>query len=223
MTDTVTERARAALAELLAAHGYVPTRYRDWLLILPTLPAVDVTLHHDEAWHPSVFHAEFHVLVGAGRVIVESFGVVADDESALVVHAVQKFAAASLHVVLAALCGDADAAGAVETLEWTAPDASRWRAFVGGWQLTLCDGAGREPPSGAFEALEPLIKARLVDGSTHWFRVYLSSMGGRRSVEVLWDNEPWPAAEEALRDLDGGSDHAPSARCFAIVRPKDLP
>lgn len=213
------EEARFMLAEVLAAQGHNLGRYRDWLLLRPELPAIGISFYHDEAWHPSVTQADFRIILSKETIICESFGIVAATESELARAAVQRFRANSLHVVLTALCDDPSAAEVVESFNWVAADGSAWSAFLSGWQLTLYEGLRSDPPRTIFDTLEPLFKARLLGPKMHWFQLSLSTLGGTPSVEVLWDNEPWPEAEEAVRPLDWVTDNEQSARCFAIVRP----
>ena len=69
------------------------------------------------------------------------------------------------------------------------------------------------------------LEEQTLDGDAHWVRfLYAQSDGERLNIEVLLDNEPWPAMQEAMaREELPRADGYLSLRFFAVLLSRTLP
>ncbi len=209
---------QSLLREALRRHGHESTVHDDWLLLREESLGFRVSVYRDVEWGPKVCQVDFEILVKKELVIVESFGVAGATDEERARSALARFCLNTLHPLLAGLCQDDDALAHVEKETWTSVDGVEWSVYLGGWLVTTYDGEGGSTPEGLFSEVQSLIERRLTTGDLHWCRIFYDNAGGQDSVDVLWDNEPWPEAEEVVDGAEWRRDGRYSARCFLLLR-----
>jgi hypothetical protein len=141
------------------------------------------------------------------REIVESFAGWGATVGAAVDQAIDKFARASLHVLLATLVA-----------EEHGTDQVTWETCG---KFRVCSGAlarmwSNEPPldySKLFDAICERLAAANLSRELHWFRIFVGISENKIvGLDALLDNEPWPPGV----DLTQGWSWPPSDRGYAI-------
>ena len=206
------------LLKLFRAHSVDGSLDGEWVRLPRPYARVQAAVV-SETPHPGsiVVQLDVRMVVDFGRVIGESFAGIGPTREEAVRHALQAFAAGSLHVLLAAFFDKPHEQ--VEREEWTIGGLPR-QVFVG---PAVAKGDGLEPETFVFNwfpALRRRIEAADLAEGTHWVRVYVGGTGeGEPEVEVLLDNEPWPHARAALaaREWPGGKGFF-STRVFLVMR-----
>ncbi len=75
-------------------------------------------------------------------------------------------------------------------------------------------------PAGLFPSIERAIRAEPLDARLHWFRHFFCAFGNQRTVEALFDNQPWEAGMQNLAALDWqDSQGYYSVRNFLMLKP----
>ncbi|KEA39244.1 hypothetical protein CR64_34155, partial [Pseudomonas aeruginosa] len=74
--------------------------------------------------------------------------------------------------------------------------------------------------AGLFPSIERAIRAEPLDARLHWFRHFFCAFGNQRTVEALFDNQPWEAGMQNLAALDWqDSQGYYSVRNFLMLKP----
>lgn len=212
------EEAITLLAEVLKAHGYPTQRTREWLLIDPSRPpalsAAVLVRSQDEGL--TFLQLDIRVLF-PGMRIVESFGGRGRDKRSALVDAFANFANNSLHVILAAFWNPED--NQVTTQMWEIGGNS-WRAVIGncGFRTFGFEGPVTLPDTVYSDLVERVqTRVQAEPGQIHWFRFYYANYGEEPVYEVLFDNDPWPEAQDAMALLPWDTTRLYSARGFTIL------
>lgn len=135
-----------------------------------------------------------------GRFIQESFAGLGSDVTGAQRDAFDNFLRSSFHVLLRAfLVPEDDEQVTIE--EWQI-DGQRYVAIIGGIVARGSQPAANVPFAW-FRDLEAAIKANGPLQPTNWIRFYYAHMSSSSTaVEVLLNNEPWPAVAEAMANVD---------------------
>ncbi|HKQ71374.1 MAG TPA: DUF6348 family protein [Polyangiaceae bacterium] len=136
----------------------------------------------------------------ARRALVESFAADAPTIAEAAKAAFDRFAEASLDVIIASFVGDRFGNDRLRWETWTGRRA--WRVCVGSLLQSHAQVASH--PYGTFlEQLKAQLSSADLSPEPHWVRTfYAAQRGNAVAAEVLFDNEPWEKAERALRGLD---------------------
>jgi hypothetical protein len=187
-TSSPLARAQPLVAELVHGHG------ASLALEIRTFPG---KLQRTRA------QLQIDVIARDGeREIMESFAGLGETVAAAIANAVEKFARASLHVMLATLAGREHGH---DQVDW-----ERWRGF------DVCSGPllqmWSQPPPFDFAALLEAMRAALPELSRelHWVRIFVAVDDGKLlGYDAMLDNQtyqpfvellqrvPWPRAEKA--------------------------
>lgn len=218
------ETLQHTLEELLQAHGLPTATYKEWVLVEGKLPGMAASLanrHRLENGYS--LQLDIEVAFSQEQVIRESFAGAGTSEQEAVGNALEAFCQNSLHVLLAALWGKVDEHQV--TIERWDVDAIPWQVFIGNYGLRTFGNFQVGVPENAFSTLEQLIRALPLPGNLHWVRTFYCHTGAGKTVsEVLRDNEPWEAAQEAIDRLEWPRiDPYYSVRQFLILRRPELP
>ena len=207
--------------ELLAAHGIRTGRYRGWLVdvegrLLPPVCAQLTTENPRDGMVTARLDVE--VIASDHHRIGESFAGMGGDAREAAVSAVENFARSSLHVLLAALWEMPDEEQ-VTTDAWTL-DGGVYRVTLGNYTIRSFGGAPVAVPDELIGQLHSLVTSLPAAEELYWVRAFYCSLhGSRETVEVLLNNESWPAAENALAALPW--ERRPtyySVRLFLVLR-----
>ena len=208
------------LQQLLKGHGIDGSIDGEWVT-LPRAHARASAAVVDETQHGEsliVVQLDLRVFIAFGRMIVESFTGFGQDREEAVRDAINAFVDGAFHVILAACFGVAT--DQVERERWTIAGKER-PVTVGPAQ---CRGMDRQPMQfdvGWFDQFKAAIVRHDLAPGTHWVRLYVSHSDRRMTeCEVLLDNDPWPAVQDAARQLDWPRvDGFASHRIFLIIQP----
>jgi hypothetical protein len=155
----------------------------------------------------------------APEVLVESFAGWGPTWREALSLAVARFERASLHPIIAGLLDRAEGGDQVSWMPYEHPDGP-FEVCLGGVQTMFAQEASTMPALWpVFDALKELSLSRRV----HGLRLFLSYRDGVLDVnEVVLDNEPCPAGQEAAAAVE--SDVAAgyvTIRVFGLIVPKD--
>jgi len=197
------------LQELLSRHGIDAPVEGDWLR-LPRgcrCAARFIQLQSDGAIQLDVAFEPWQ-----GALVLESCAGFGERRAEQEADAWRRFAAGSLHVLLAAFLYDE--AVPVERTAWEIDGLTR--------AVTISDALTRgEPPDLApwRNAIRSAIMGSTLPEGTHWIRVFVAQLQGTLTTEVLLDNEPWEYAAEQLAGFiwPVGGDYY-SVRYFLVVQ-----
>lgn len=157
------------------------------------------------------------VLLEDERQLQEAFAGIGSGEDGLQ-DALRNFASNSFHVLLSALWGQAEEDQVmVETWEI---GERRFEVHIGNLGLRGAEGKAPPLPAGLFPSIERAIRAEPLDARLHWFRHFFCAFGNQRTVEALFDNQPWEAGMQNLAALDWqDSQGYYSVRNFLMLKP----
>lgn len=171
--------------------------------------------HHAPLPHVSL-QLDAVVVLADGSAVIESCGAIGADIDEAVGDGLHRLSTYSLHQLLSAFFGHAD--GDQVSCEMWSVAGRDWNAHLGGINVSDSENPGGDPqttvPEDFFDCIERLTRQLQLTPQPHWVRVYTAAHSGNpRMVEVLFDNEPWPEAEAAIRGLQW-----PEPRGFHSVR-----
>ncbi len=96
----------------------------------------------------------------------------------------------------------------------------RFEVHIGNLGLRGAEGKAPPLPAGLFPSIERAIRAEPLDARLHWFRHFFCAFGNQRTVEALFDNQPWEAGMQNLAALDWqDSQGYYSVRNFLMFKP----
>ncbi len=96
----------------------------------------------------------------------------------------------------------------------------RFEVHIGNLGLRGAEGKAPPLPAGLFPSIERAIRAEPLDARLHWFRHFFCAFGNQRTVEALFDNQPWEAGMQNLAALDWqDSQGYYSVRNFLMLKP----
>ena len=158
-----------------------------------TAQAGIVKLNRNE--HSMSVQLDVRFRAAPNRLIIESIIGIGNTENEAINNSLQAFAMNSFHVIMAAFFRPDDQQAAREN--WTTGNTIS-KVTLG----NLC-GRGEFPNDPTFRDWFPLFKGLIETSSFspgfHWIRLYYGHMKGKTlACEVLLDNEPWIAAQDAL-------------------------
>jgi len=163
------------------------------------------------------------VVLTDGLAVIESCGAFGADMDEAIGDGLHRLSSYSLHQLLSAFFGHTDCEQVIrETWSFAGRD---WSAYLGGINVTksetLGDNQETTVPPGFFDCIERLIRKLELPPQPHWVRVYSAAQPGQpRVVEVLFDNEPWPEGEAAIRGLHWQEECGfHSVRTFFVLTP----
>ncbi|MEW5733625.1 MAG: DUF6348 family protein [Thermodesulfobacteriota bacterium] len=134
-----------------------------------------------------------------GRSLVESFAGWGGSGKEALVHALNNFVMASLHVFLAAFFNADD--HQVMPEQWTIGGRKK-TAFSGDLIIMGAYPDGQMQPEDFFRAFEEKIRKRPMEPGVHWVRFFFGRMKeSQGNCEVLLDNEPWTELQEEMAGL----------------------
>lgn len=202
------------LAALFEAHGVEFVVHEGWVAPGGRLPAIRAT------WYPRGKTGRLDVdvlLEDDNRHFQEAFAGVGEGEAGLR-DAWENFCRNSFHVLLSALWGRADEDQV--TVETWQVGEQRFEAHLGNFCTRGADGKVPALPEDLFPSIEAQIRALPLDGRIHWFRHFFCAFDNQRTVEALFDNEPWQAGMDSFAGLAWQDSEAYySARNFLVIKP----
>ena len=207
------------LQMLLEAHGLKVAKYKDWLLPGGTFPAIRGTWFPPDK-HNHVGALSVEIMMDDKRIIDETFAGQGADVSEGLKDAMHKFSTGTLHVLLAALWGCGDIYP-VTTEKWSW-SGKHWIVYLGDLLQGTSTSQTVNHPPGLMDIIESQLKGLDLSSEFHWLRVFYGNIGnGSTQIEVLLDNETWPAAEVAIAAANWQTSRQYySARHFLILKPE---
>lgn len=114
--------------------------------------------------------------------------------------ALRNFASNFLHVLLSAFWGRAKEDQVMAEV-W---GIDEWCFEVHISNLGLYGAEGKAPPLPAelLPSIEQAIRTEPLDAYLYWFRHFFCAFGSQRTVEALFDNQPWGVGMQNLAALD---------------------
>ncbi|MBB3226741.1 hypothetical protein FHW69_001331 [Luteibacter sp. Sphag1AF] len=210
------------LLDLFAEHGIdldEPEHDDEgWLLTEDDYPAIRGAWQ--EGKNGQVGRLDIDVVIDEDRRIEEVFAGTGEGKAGCR-DALDNFARNDFHVMLAACWHVADKSKlAIQRLSIA---GLPWDAYVGNFTLRGDDVEPLEVPEEAMTALQAVIATAPLTREVHWIRVFYGNVGdGRTQIEVLLDNEPWPAGDKALASVSWPqADRYYSLRNFIALMPVD--
>ncbi|ABR85712.1 MULTISPECIES: DUF6348 family protein [Pseudomonas aeruginosa group] len=201
------------LAALFDSHQIEYVAHGEWVAPNGRLPAIRAT------WYPGekTGRLDVDVLLEDERQLQEAFAGIGGGEEGLQ-DALRNFCSNSLHVLLSVFWGHAgEDQVLVETWEI---GERRFEAHIGNLGLRGAEGKAPALPAGLFPGIERAIRAEPLDPRLHWFRHFFCAFGNQRTVEALFDNQPWEAGMQSLAALDWrDSQGYYSVRNFLMLKP----
>ncbi|HBO3045649.1 TPA: hypothetical protein L4Q92_004496 [Pseudomonas aeruginosa] len=201
------------LAALFESHRIDCVVHGEWVAPNGRLPAIRATWYAGE----KTGRLDVDVLLEDERQLQEAFAGIGSGEDGLQ-EALRNFASNSFHVLLSALWGQAEEDQVmVETWEI---GERRFEVHIGNLGLRGAEGKAPPLPAGLFPSIERAIRAEPLDARLHWFRHFFCAFGNQRTVEALFDNQPWEAGMQNLAALDWqDSQGYYSVRNFLMLKP----
>lgn len=183
------------LAALFESHRIDCVVHGEWVAPAGRLPAIRATWYAGE----KTGRLDVDVLLEDERQLQEAFAGIGSAEDGLQ-DALRNFASNSFHVLLSALWGQAEEDQVmVETWEI---GERRFEVHIGNLGLRGAEGKAPPLPVGLFPSIERAIRTEPLDARLHWFRHFFCAFGNQRTVEALFDNQPWEAGMQNLAALD---------------------
>ncbi|VFT36247.1 Uncharacterised protein [Pseudomonas aeruginosa] len=183
------------LAALFESHRIDCVVHGEWVAPAGRLPAIRATWYAGE----KTGRLDVDVLLEDERQLQEAFAGIGSGEDGLQ-DALRNFASNSFHVLLSALWGQAEEDQVmVETWEI---GERRFEVHIGNLGLRGAEGKAPPLPAGLFPSIERAIRTEPLDARLHWFRHFFCAFGNQRTVEALFDNQPWEAGMQNLAALD---------------------
>ncbi|HCL2773334.1 TPA: hypothetical protein N1913_001525 [Pseudomonas aeruginosa 449A] len=203
------------LAALFESHRIDCVVHGEWVAPARRLPAIRATWYAGE----KTGRLDVDVLLEDERQLQEAFaGIgIGSGEDGLQ-DALRNFASNSFHVLLSALWGQAEEDQVmVET--WEIGERC-FEVHIGNLGLRGAEGKAPPLPAGLFPSIERAIRTEPLDARLHWFRHFFCAFGNQRTVEALFDNQPWEAGMQNLAALDWqDSQGYYSVRNFLMLKP----
>ena len=187
------------LIDLFAEHGVPLEADEDWLLTEgEDFPAIRGIWH--EGKEGGMGRLDIDIVLDEERTIEESFGGIGGGKTGCR-DALDGFARNDFHVVLAA-CWHTVNRKKLAVHELTA-GVQPFTLYIGDFTLRGEKDAPLAIPEDGLSALEAAIATAPLSADVHWIRVFYGNVGdGGTQVEVLLDNEPWPAGHKAIASVD---------------------
>lgn len=155
----------------------------------------------NESRHPTFVNVQLDILVELfdGRVLIESFAGLGNNQEEAITNSLQNFLANSFHVLLNAFYDVKDEQSSEEN--WQIK-GKNWKAIIGGFVLKTFGEIPIQIPEGAFSVFENLVKKQALNKDAHWFRLFYAQQNKRfLDCETLFDNEIWEEADKELAKL----------------------
>jgi hypothetical protein len=187
----------------------------DWLMTDGDFPAIRATWHEGAEGAPG--RLDMDVVISEERHIEESFaGIGRGDTGAR--DALNAFERNALHVLLAA-CWYVTDDRRIQLHSWDF-GVRNWDVFVGPLAFSR-DGVAA--PEGLLSGLRDALGSESLSGELHWVRLFhRRADDGSVVSEALLDNQPWPAGDRLLGQLNWPStEQGYSARCFIALDIRD--
>lgn len=187
----------------------------DWLMTDGDFPAIRASWHDGAAGAPG--RLDVDVVIGEERRIEESFAGNGLGEAACR-DALDGFERSALPVLLAA-CWYVTDERRLQLASWEIGVHS-WDAFIGPCRVR---GAEVDAPAEATAVLAEALRNASLAPQLHWVRWFgRRAADGALAVEVLLDNEPWPAGQRALAGLSWpAADTAYSMQALLMLDVRD--
>lgn len=212
MDDSAVQRA---LQHLFERHAVELDADEDWLLTDGDFPALRASWQDGDAGAPGCLDVD--VVLSQERRIELSYAGHGRGEAGCR-EALERFAEADLHVLLAACWYVTDA----RRLELTSWDIGlrRWDVFVA---RAAAEGADGAPPTRVTAALAHAMQDEMLSAQLHWVRWrWRRTADGTLAADALLDNEPWPAGARALDAIQWpGATADDRARGFLVLDVRD--
>ncbi len=207
---------RQWLLRLFEQHGVELEPDEEWLITDGDFPAVRAVWREGAAGAPGRLDVE--VVLSEERGIEESFAGHGGGEAGCR-DALDAFVASTLHVLLAA-CWYATDDRKLRLETWE-NGLRTWDAFIGPFHLRGDAEPQELPAAEAVAAMAAAIGREALSPQLHWLRLFCRrGADGATDLEVLLDNQPWPAGDQALAALSWpAGDYA--ARCFIALDLRD--
>ncbi|MBX7224377.1 MAG: hypothetical protein K1Y36_30965 [Blastocatellia bacterium] len=191
------------LVDVLQAHHLSATTYRDWVLVNGTYPAMAATVVRSISHEQGVtLQIDVVFLLPGGVRMVESVAGLGENHTAAIRNGLDLFCANSLHVCLAAFWNCVDEQQVL--LETWSIGGNVWQAYIGNYGIRSFGlDSALEIPEGLLGLVQRLLHEEPLAGEVVWLRLsFFHQDAEEQSAEVLLHNEPWPAAEKAILNLD---------------------
>jgi len=182
----------------------------EWIL-LPDLRRLRSQIHQREA-HQGVATVQLDLLLELSpeRTLVEAFAGVGELPAAAVFDALENFRVGSLHVFLAAFCGQKTEQVDIE--EWTIRGQKR-RVVLGPVGVRGAPPVEGKDLVAPVRTFEEFVRGAEFGPGIHWLRLfYAQQQGNMLACEVLRDNDIWIAAQAAA----AAADWAPGEEFYSV-------
>lgn len=191
----------ASLIRILFAHGLLACRLESgWNVVDGRFPAIRTTLCHERSGTArTVLQLDVDVLL-PDAIMRESFMGQGVNRAAAAKDAMHNFCVSSLHVMLAGIWDRIDPEH-LDIDRWSI-GGKEWVAYRGRMIIKCHDTTAVTLPPSLEGIIDALLRQRALAGTFHWFRMYFSVINHATvTVEALFDNQRWPDAEAAIRQL----------------------
>lgn len=217
---------RNILYEAVTGHGLTASRVGEEILVGDGLLRLELHTRERPAEHEGHI-VQLDVLARSIRLgerpLIESFAGFGATPEEAGNQAFGKFLRASFHVLIEALADHSCENDQGEWDHWQEPDRA-WKVCSGPLlvQHSQTDAtAVHSPYTGFSEHLEALFRREAPPGA-HWVRVFICAFDGAvQTVEVLLDNDTWPAGEALAGSIDWATPQAyTTLRHFLLALPE---
>jgi hypothetical protein len=215
MTMVHPDTLQAELLRLFERHDVELEVDEDWLVTDGDFPAVRA--HWQEGADGAPGRLDIDVVLSEESHMEESFAGNGRGDSGIR-DALKAFERNALHVLLAA-CWYVTDDRRIQLQSWEL-GVRNWDIFVGPLTFNRDDVAA---PEGLLPALQDALRNEALIGQLHWIRLFhRRADDGTVMAEALLDNQPWPAGDRLLSQLNWpATDHGYSARCFIALDIRD--
>lgn len=182
------------LLHLFERHDVLLERDEDWLVTDEDYPAIRATWHEPSA--AGAGRLDIDIVLGEERRLEESFAGLGQGEMACR-NALAVFEQAALPALLAA-CWYVTDERALGLEKWDI-GLHAWDVFIG---RPAQRGANVELPKGLNQAVADALRQAMPSPQLHWLRWFARcTTSADVELEVLLDNSPWSAGQQALAAL----------------------
>jgi len=161
------------------------------------VPSIRANAYPSEDPESRSLQLDIEVLLGEDTMC-ESFVGLGDTEFEAIGDALYHFEAGVLPVLRVALW-ERKPDYRVESVKWTANE-TEWKVTIGPDVIRAVTPTAVRIPDGINETLKTYMGAKKLTGDMHWLRLFYGQTYQAPPVgEVLFDNSPWPEAQDAIR------------------------
>lgn len=189
----------AALLEALTSHGLAARLEDGWIAVADSKALLRGRAHvYSTQPQGTVLRLDIQVGLPDGRLLVESNGSPGPDFDSALKASLEKLVHGSLHPLLAGFFGHREH----QTADRVTLGGVEFDVFLGPILMQMPQGVVPDQPLvlALANSLRAVVLARSAERRAHWARVFYAQLDKKpEAFEALWDGEPWPEMEAALR------------------------